>query len=78
MAAQRDLAKHRNYGLLREYKATLVTRERSSSPPWGRIGRVRLATDVVESPPTELEEEQTRRSATFPTGADASAGPPPR
>jgi hypothetical protein len=29
-ARRRDLSKHRNYGLLREYKATLVTRERMS------------------------------------------------
>jgi hypothetical protein len=29
-ARRRDLTKHRNYGLLREYKATLVTRERLS------------------------------------------------
>jgi hypothetical protein len=77
-ARRRDLAKHRNYGLLREYKATLVTRERLSrlGAHGAGIGRKEVGgqrTDTLallfyvarKQPVAQLSAERIPESVTF-------------
>jgi hypothetical protein len=72
-ARRRDLTKHRSYGLLREYKATLITRERMSrlGAHGAGIGRKDVGgerTDTVallfyvarKQPVAQLSAERTR------------------